>query len=58
MNNLDSWRAFLGHVKTDIFFVGQGGALPPPPWTLYQGFEPTGDLGSPLDPWPDLLFSK
>ena len=56
MNNLDSWRAFLRHVKMHKFVFGLW-ALPP--WTPYQGLalDPRG-LGGPLDPRLNLLFSK
>ena len=57
MNNLDSWRAFLRHVKMHKFVFGRGGFVPMDPLPgLCPG--PTGGLGGPLDPRPNLLFSK
>ena len=50
MNNLDSWRAFLRHVKTQEFIFGRGEApLDPLPGLC---------RGGPLNPRPNLLFSK
>ena len=57
MNNLDSWRAFLKHVKMHKFVFGWG-ALPPldPLPGLCPG--PTGGRLGPLDPRPNLLFFR
>ena len=52
MNNLDSWRAFLWHVKKHK----SPPSRPPTRALLCPG--PTGGLGGPLDPQPNLLFSK
>ena len=57
MNNLDSWRAFLRHVKMHKFVFVRGGFAPLDPLPgLRPG--PTGGLGGPLDSRPNLLFSK
>ena len=56
MNNLDSWRAFLRHVKMHKFVFGRGQSPLDPLPVLCPG--PTGGLGGPLDPWPNLMFSK
>ena len=57
MNNLDSWRAFQRHVKMHKFIFGRGGFVPLHPLPgLCPG--PKGGLGGPLDPRPNLLFSK
>ena len=49
MNNLDSWRAFLKHVKTHKVVLAGRLCPPGPP------IRATGGLGSPR---PNLLFSK
>ena len=67
MNNPDSWRAFLRHLKMHKFVLSRGGGggqspppPPPPPPDSLPGLcpGPTGGLGCPLDPRPNLLFSK
>ena len=56
MNNLDSWRAFPGHVKVHKFVYGRGGGGGGGGGGFAPG--PTGGLGGPLDPRPNLLFAK
>ena len=58
MNNLDSWRAFLRHVKMHKLVFGRGGLCPPPDPLPGLCPGPTGGLGGPVDPRPNLLFSK
>ena len=50
MNNLDSWRAFLRHVKMQKFVFGRA----KPPWTPYQGFALDPQVAW-AGPWPPAL---